>query len=108
MLHSQIEHLFDEPPAQFTAAHFDLFQRFKDALNRGEIRAAEPDSSSNTGWRAVLWVKKGILLGFRMGAVIDMSSESAPLCFHRQIHLSHSSHVRPRRRPHRSWRLQHS
>ncbi|MGB7467650.1 MAG: hypothetical protein WBW14_32490, partial [Candidatus Acidiferrum sp.] len=76
MLHSQIEHLFDEPPAQFTAAHFDLFQRFKDALNRGEIRAAEPDPSSNTGWRAVPWVKKGILLGFRMGAVIDMSSES--------------------------------
>jgi len=53
-----------------------LFQRFKDALNRGEIRAAEPDPSSNTGWRAVPWVKKGILLGFRMGAVIDMSSES--------------------------------
>ena len=76
MLPSQIEHLFDEPPAQFTAAHFDLFQRFKDALNRGEIRAAEPDPSSNTGWRAVPWVKKGILLGFRMGAVIDMSSES--------------------------------
>jgi 2,3,4,5-tetrahydropyridine-2,6-dicarboxylate N-succinyltransferase len=81
MLPSQIESLFDEPPAQFTAAHFDLFQRFKDALNRGEIRAAEPDPSSQTGWRAVPWVKKGILLGFRMGAVIDMSPDSLRLPF---------------------------
>jgi 2,3,4,5-tetrahydropyridine-2,6-dicarboxylate N-succinyltransferase len=81
MLPSQIESLFDEPPAQFTAVHFDLFQRFKDALNRGEIRAAEPDPSSQTGWRAVPWVKKGILLGFRMGAVIDMSPDSLRLPF---------------------------
>ena len=76
MLHSQIEQLFDQPLAQFTAAHFDLFQRFKDALNHGDIRAAERDPTSSSGWRAVPWVKKGILLGFRMGAVIDMSSES--------------------------------
>src|SRR5271167_4079417 len=79
MLHSQIESLFDAPPAQFTAAHFDLFHRFKDALNCGEIRAAEPDATSQTGWRAVPWVKKGILLGFRMGAVIDMSCDSGRL-----------------------------
>ena len=75
MLHSQIEQLFDQPPAQFTSAHCDLFQRFKDALNRGDIRAAERDPTSHSGWRAIPWVKKGILLGFRMGAVIDMSSE---------------------------------
>lgn len=81
MLHSQIEKLFDEPPAQFTAAHFDLFQRFKDSLNRGEVRAAEPDAASRTGWRTVPWVKKGILLGFRMGAVIDMSPDSVRLPF---------------------------
>ncbi len=81
MLHSQIESLFDEPPAQFTAAHFDLFQRFKEALNGGEIRAAEPDTTSKTGWRAVPWVKKGILLGFRMGTVIDMSPDSRRLPF---------------------------
>jgi 2,3,4,5-tetrahydropyridine-2,6-dicarboxylate N-succinyltransferase len=81
MLHSQIEKLFDEPPAQFAAAHFELFERFKEALNRGEIRAAEPDPSAKTGWRAVPWVKKGILLGFRMGAVIDMSPDSVRLPF---------------------------
>src|SRR5271165_2822987 len=81
MLHSQIESLFDEPPAQFTAAHFALFDRFKEALNRGEIRAAEPDGTSRTGWRAVPWVKKGILLGFRMGAVIEMSCDGGRLPF---------------------------
>jgi 2,3,4,5-tetrahydropyridine-2,6-dicarboxylate N-succinyltransferase len=81
MLHSQIEGLFDEPPAQFTAAHFELFQRFKDALNRGEIRSAVPDPDAKTGWRAVPWVKKGILLGFRMGAVITMSPDSGQLRF---------------------------
>jgi 2,3,4,5-tetrahydropyridine-2,6-dicarboxylate N-succinyltransferase len=70
---SQIERLFDEPPAQYSKEHFELFQKFKDALNRGEIRSAEPDASSFSGWRANPWVKKGILLGFRMGTIVDMS-----------------------------------
>jgi 2,3,4,5-tetrahydropyridine-2,6-dicarboxylate N-succinyltransferase len=70
---SQIEQLFDEPPAQYTKEHFELFHEFKDALNRGEIRSAEPDPRSPSGWRANPWVKKGILLGFRMGAIVDMS-----------------------------------
>jgi 2,3,4,5-tetrahydropyridine-2-carboxylate N-succinyltransferase len=70
---SQIERLFDEPPAQYTKEHFELFQKFKDALNRGEIRSAEPDLQSPSGWRANPWVKKGILLGFRMGVIVDMS-----------------------------------
>jgi 2,3,4,5-tetrahydropyridine-2,6-dicarboxylate N-succinyltransferase len=81
MLHSQIERLFDEPPARFAAAHFELFERFKDALNHGEIRSAEPDPDAKTGWRAVPWVKKGILLGFRMGTVVDMSPDSVRLPF---------------------------
>jgi len=42
------------------------------ALEAGELRAAE---RSDTGaWRAVSWVKQGILLGFRIGQVIDMTS----------------------------------
>jgi 2,3,4,5-tetrahydropyridine-2,6-dicarboxylate N-succinyltransferase len=73
MLQQQIERLFDEPPAQYNESHFALFREFKSALNRGEVRAAEPDAASPTGWRVNAWVKKGILLGFRMGAVIDMS-----------------------------------
>lgn len=77
MLQQQIERLFDEPPAQYNESHFALFRDFKSALNRGEVRAAEPDAASPTGWRVNAWVKKGILLGFRMGAVIDMSIDRA-------------------------------
>src|ERR1700724_3945935 len=77
MLSLQIERLFDEPPAHYSEEHFRLFREFKDALNRGEIRAAEPDPAAKTGWRANAWGKKGILLGFRMGAVVDMSIDSA-------------------------------
>ena len=73
MLPSEIEQLFDFPPPQYTEEHRRTFECFKGALNRGEVRAAEPDPASKTGWRVNAWVKKGILLGFRMGKVVDMS-----------------------------------
>jgi 2,3,4,5-tetrahydropyridine-2-carboxylate N-succinyltransferase len=73
---SQIERLFDEPPAEYTEVQFEAFREFKNALNRGELRAAEPDSSTGNGWRTNSWVKKGILLGFRMGTLIDMSIDA--------------------------------
>jgi 2,3,4,5-tetrahydropyridine-2-carboxylate N-succinyltransferase len=72
-LQADIEALFDSKPASYTDEHFSLFESFKTALNIGEVRAAEPDLDSPTGWRVNAWVKKGILLGFRMGAVVDMS-----------------------------------
>ena len=68
-----IEDLFDNKPAVYTPEHFALFARFKQALNAGEIRAAEPDASQASGWRVNGWVKKGILLGFRIGSIVDMS-----------------------------------
>ena len=76
-IESLIEPLFDHPPAKYTDEHFRVFQAFKDALNRGEVRAAQPDASAKTGWRANAWVKKGILLGFRMGKIVDMSIDAA-------------------------------
>ena len=76
MLQSQIESLYDAPPSSYEEVHVQLFEAFKIALNRGEIRAAEPDPSSPTGWRVNAWVKKGILLGFRMGALVDMSIDA--------------------------------
>jgi 2,3,4,5-tetrahydropyridine-2-carboxylate N-succinyltransferase len=77
MLQSQVERLFDEAPAHYEEEHHWLFRDFKAALNRGEIRAAEPDGAAKSGWRANAWVKKGILLGFRMGAIADMSIDAA-------------------------------
>lgn len=76
MLPSRIERLFDEAPAHYEEDDFWLFRDFKAALNRGEIRAAEPDPAAKSGWRANAWVKKGILVGFRMGAIADMSIDA--------------------------------
>jgi len=72
-LQAEIEQIYDNKPAAYTPEHFALFERFKDALNRGEIRAAEPDSNEASGWRVNGWVKKGILVGFRLGGIVDMS-----------------------------------
>ena len=72
-MQTEIEALFDQSPAQYKPDHFALFAEFKDALNAGTVRAAEPDGTTDTGWRVNAWVKKGILLGFRMGAIVDMS-----------------------------------
>ena len=76
-MQTEIESLFDAKPSAYTENHFDLFQRFKQALNAGEVRSAEPDASARSGWRVNTWVKKGILLGFRMGAIVDMSIDPA-------------------------------
>lgn len=76
-LRAEIERLFSEVPEEYTREHFRIFQRFKDALNAGEIRAAEPDASVPHGWRVNAWVKQGILLGFRMGTIVDMSVDES-------------------------------
>ncbi|HWZ96600.1 MAG TPA: 2,3,4,5-tetrahydropyridine-2,6-dicarboxylate N-succinyltransferase [Candidatus Dormibacteraeota bacterium] len=71
-LAQQIEELFDHPPAEYSEEHQRLFQSFKAALNSGEARAAQPDAKSPTGWRVNAWVKKGILLGFRLGTIVEI------------------------------------
>jgi len=80
-LASLIEELFDSPPEIYAEEHRRLFQKFKDALNSGEIRAAEPHSASPSGWRVNAWVKKGILLGFRMGSIVEMGPYPTPQPF---------------------------
>lgn len=72
-MQSEIEQLFDHSPATYASQHFELFENFKQSLNSGSVRAAEPDPGAPHGWRVNAWVKKGILLGFRMGATVDMS-----------------------------------
>jgi 2,3,4,5-tetrahydropyridine-2-carboxylate N-succinyltransferase len=76
-LQAEIERLFEQPPEVYTPEHFRLFNEFKHALNDGRIRAAQPDAAAASGWRVNGWVKKGILLGFRMGGVVDMSVDAA-------------------------------
>lgn len=52
-------------------AALESFLALREALERGELRAASPDTASPTGWRVNAWVKRGILLGFRLGALED-------------------------------------
>ncbi len=59
-----------DPGAHLAAS--SAFLALRSALERGEVRAAQPDSSSPTGWRVNAWVKRGILLGFRLGTLEEM------------------------------------
>jgi 2,3,4,5-tetrahydropyridine-2,6-dicarboxylate N-succinyltransferase len=74
-LETAVEELFDHPPSQYSDAQKNIFFEFRDLLNRGAIRAAEPDAAQPSGWRVNAWVKKGILLGFRIGGIIEMSGQ---------------------------------
>jgi 2,3,4,5-tetrahydropyridine-2-carboxylate N-succinyltransferase len=49
------------------------FLALRAALERGEVRSAAPDPSDPVGWRVNVWVKQGILLGFRIGALQDIA-----------------------------------
>jgi 2,3,4,5-tetrahydropyridine-2-carboxylate N-succinyltransferase len=48
-----------------------LVDELLSALERGEVRAAQRDEQGR--WNAVPWVKRGVLLGFRVGKLADMS-----------------------------------
>jgi 2,3,4,5-tetrahydropyridine-2-carboxylate N-succinyltransferase len=76
-LESRIEHWF----AQGTAAignpdALAAFLHLRDALEAGTLRSAEPDPDAPTGWRVNAWVKRGILLGFRLGTLEAMNGRS--------------------------------
>jgi 2,3,4,5-tetrahydropyridine-2-carboxylate N-succinyltransferase len=71
-LEDRIEELYSREAREFGEEYFHAFDELKAALNDGRVRAAEPDPSSPTGWKVNTWVKKGILLGFRIGRVVEM------------------------------------
>jgi 2,3,4,5-tetrahydropyridine-2-carboxylate N-succinyltransferase len=50
----------------------EAFGRFKDMLNQGLVRAAEPSAG---GWTVNLWVKQGILVGMRLGVLYESHVE---------------------------------
>ncbi len=71
-LREQIETLAARESNQFSAEDRTVFEEFKQALNRGEVRAAE--KSADGKWLVNPWVKQGLLLGFRMGVIADVST----------------------------------
>ncbi|MGA8027249.1 MAG: 2,3,4,5-tetrahydropyridine-2,6-dicarboxylate N-succinyltransferase [Bryobacteraceae bacterium] len=76
-IQQSVESLFERNPPTYSDDQKLLFEQFRAMLNQGSIRAAEPDASHATGWRVNTWVKKGILLGFRIGTVVPMGEDVA-------------------------------
>jgi len=69
-LKSAIEGLHAATTISDLAAARQTFADFRACLTRGEIRAAE---RINDRWTTNPWVKQGILLGFRLGELKEMS-----------------------------------
>ena len=77
-LRPTIEALFAAGAKADKAAAREAFTALRTALGAGEVRAAERDPRSASGWRVNAWVKQGILLGFRFGDTVDMSVAGLP------------------------------
>ena len=77
MLQKDIESLVEK--TEFDDEDRALFAEFRGALRRGEIRAAE--RSKHGVWQTNRWVKRGILLGFRMGQMVEMSKPTESFQF---------------------------
>ena len=80
-LRQKIEALFDNTPPNYGDEEQALFLQFRDLLDSGTIRSAEPDPDEPSGWRVNPWVKKGILLGFRIGSLVEMPGLATPSQF---------------------------
>jgi 2,3,4,5-tetrahydropyridine-2,6-dicarboxylate N-succinyltransferase len=74
-LAEDIQQLYDQGDRAARDDARAVFERLRASLSAGEVRAAEPDGTASTGWRVNTWVKQGILLGFRWGALADASMD---------------------------------
>ena len=74
-LSSAIEKAAADPDALPPAETRRLFAELRAGLNEGSIRAAEKEGDR---WVVRAWVKKGILLGFRVGLVGEPVSSGFP------------------------------
>src|SRR5215469_18669841 len=70
-LQSSIERLAAQSEVEHDPEARKIFLDFRDQLTQGKIRSAEKVDGN---WRVNAWVKQGILLGFRLGALADMSA----------------------------------
>src|SRR5881227_1617953 len=68
-LKNSIERLSSQGEVEHDPEARKLFLEFRDQLTQGKIRAAEKKDGR---WTVNPWVKQGILLGFRLGALTEM------------------------------------
>jgi 2,3,4,5-tetrahydropyridine-2,6-dicarboxylate N-succinyltransferase len=72
-LKSAIERLAAAGAVERNAEARNLFLDFREQLTQGKIRAAE---KINGDWRVNIWVKQGILLGFRIGELRETGADA--------------------------------
>ena len=73
-LERRIDEMFGQASPDTNAAR-KAVDELLGLLESGAVRAAERDAVGD--WHAVTWVKRGILLGFRAGRIVDMSLSSS-------------------------------
>src|SRR5438046_6954725 len=73
-LKSAIERLAAARAVELDAEARNVFLDFREQLTHGKIRAAE---KINGEWRVNIWVKQGILLGFRIGELTETGAAAA-------------------------------
>lgn len=77
-LRQTIERLYDLPAGEADRENaLGAVRELLDLLNTGEVRAASPEPG---GWTVHPWVKKGIILAFRVGELAD-TAHGAPFRF---------------------------
>ena len=71
-LRQRIVEFYDMPKDRLRRERgLEVFESFRRELEHGNIRAAARDEAGT--WHVNTWVKKGILLGFRLGELVDFS-----------------------------------
>ncbi len=70
----EIDRHFERPASELDADARDAFERLLTELEAGRLRAAEP---TDDGWKVNPSVKRGILLGFRLGKLTEFESGGA-------------------------------
>lgn len=99
-LEQQVESLFALAADKLPADAEQTVLALLDALESGAVRSAERRDDGN--WHAVPWVKRGILLGFRVGKMVELSPKGSPFHFFdkhtyptRALSLEHNVRVVP-------------
>lgn len=82
-LEMEIDRLAALPAAELPSSTEATFIELRDRLSRGAVRAASPETGAPVSpgpqrWVANAWVKRGILLGFRVGHLHDFSTDGFP------------------------------
>ncbi|MBL0180364.1 MAG: 2,3,4,5-tetrahydropyridine-2,6-dicarboxylate N-succinyltransferase [Gemmatimonadetes bacterium] len=77
-LEARIAPFLDQVPEGRENEARRAFAQLKEALQHGRIRAAERDADGR--WHVNGWVKRGILLGFRLGVLVDAGT-AGPMRF---------------------------